>query len=433
MLTSLATFFSTAFVILGNEFIPPAVRSLFFIVVHYFFTPQFTLIIEEKAGLRNNQIYEAATTYLRTKINYSSKSKRIKVSKTNRQEKLSIDIVVGEVVIDHFENIELKWKLNSEKEKEDDDPRIYFTLAFDKIYEKDVLESYLPYVIARYEQIQKEEKERMRTIKLYSRDCGRDRPGGEWVSINLEHPATFEKLAMDPALKMMVKDDLDRFVRRKELYKKVGKVWKRGYLLYGPPGTGKSSLIAAMANYLKFNIYDLNLSGGRYSDADLRRTLLSTSNRSILVIEDIDCGAQLEDREQENNSDTPFIKFTLSGLLNIIDGLWSSCGDERIIVFTTNHKEKLDPALLRPGRMDVHVLMSYCTMDGFKVLASNYLNIEGDHQLYREIEGLLKNVEVTPAEIAEELLKKDDPDVSLSLRGIVEFLEEKRFENAISM
>ncbi|XP_075673314.1 AAA-ATPase At2g18193-like isoform X2 [Castanea sativa] len=425
MLTSLTTFFSTAFVILGNEFIPPAVRSLFFIVVHYFFTPQFTLIIEETAGLRNNQIYEAATTYLRTKISYSSKSKRIKVSKTNRQEKLSIDIVVGQVVIDHYKNIELKWKLNSEKEKEDSDPYIYFTLAFDKIYEKDVLESYLPYVVARFEQIQKEEKERMRTIKLYSRDCGRDRHGGEWVSINLEHPATFEKLAMDPALKMKVKDDLDRFVRRKELYKKVGKVWKRGYLLYGPPGTGKSSLIAAMANYLKFNIYDLNLSGGRYSDADLRRTLLSTSNRSILVIEDIDCGAQLEDREQENNSNTPFIKFTLSGLLNMIDGLWSSCGDERIIVVTTNHKEKLDPALLRPGRMDVHVHMSYCTMDGFKVLASNYLNIEGDHQLYREIDGLLKNVEVTPAEIAEELLKKDDPDVSLSLRGIVEFLEEK--------
>ena len=59
-----------------------------------------------------------------------------------------------------------------------------------------------------------------------------------------------------------------------------------------------------------------------------------------------------------------FFQFTLSGLLNMIDGLWSSCGDERIIVFTTNHKDRLDPALLRPGRMDLHVHMSYCTMDG---------------------------------------------------------------------
>ena len=100
-----------------------------------------------------------------------------------------------------------------------------------------------------------------------------------------------------------------------------------------------------------------------------------------------------------------FFQFTLSGLLNIIDGLWSSCGEERIIVLTTNDKDKLDPALLRPGRMDVHVPISYCTIDGFKLLATNYLKIEGDHQLYRQIEGLLKNVEVTPAEIAEELLK----------------------------
>ena len=124
-----------------------------------------------------------------------------------------------------------------------------------------------------------------------------------------------------------------------------------------------------------------------------------------------------------------FSSHALSGLLNVIDGLWSSCEEERIIVFTTNHKEKLDPALLRPGRMDVHVHLSYCTIDGFKVLASNYLNIKGDHQLYREIEGLLKNVEVTPAEIAEELLKRDDLDVSLSLRGLVEFLKEKRLQN----
>ena len=117
--------------------------------------------------------------------------------------------------------------------------------------------------------------------------------------------------------------------------------------------------------------------------------------------------------------------------MNVIDGLWSSCEEERIIVFTTNHKEKLDPALLRPGRMDVHVHLSYCTIDGFKVLASNYLNIKGDHQLYREIEGLLKNVEVTPAEIAEELLKRDDLDVSLSLSGLVEFLVEKKKKDLI--
>ena len=125
-----------------------------------------------------------------------------------------------------------------------------------------------------------------------------------------------------------------------------------------------------------------------------------------------------------------FFQFTLSGLLNIIDGLWSSCGDERIIVFTTNHKDRLDPALLRPGRMDMHLHMSYCTMDGFKLLASNYLGINGDHRLFKEIEGLLENTEVTPAEIAEELLKSDGNDVALE--GLVKFLKQKRLEDAKS-
>ena len=130
-------------------------------------------------------------------------------------------------------------------------------------------------------------------VNLNSRDFRRRARGREWGSIVLEHPTTYGKLAMDPEQKRMLKDDLDRFINRKEWYKKVGKAWKRGYLLYSPTGTGKSSLIAAMANYLKFDIYDLNLSSIK-SDSALRRIFLSTSNRSIMVIEDIDCGTSRE-------------------------------------------------------------------------------------------------------------------------------------------
>uniref|UniRef100_A0A453BDW3 AAA+ ATPase At3g28540-like C-terminal domain-containing protein n=1 Tax=Aegilops tauschii subsp. strangulata TaxID=200361 RepID=A0A453BDW3_AEGTS len=87
--------------------------------------------------------------------------------------------------------------------------------------------------------------------------------GSSWKGINHHHPATFDTLAMDPSVKQAVIDDLDRFLKRKEYYRRIGKAWKRGYLLYGPPGTGKSSLVAAMANYLRFNLYDLDLSGIR--------------------------------------------------------------------------------------------------------------------------------------------------------------------------
>nr|POE79113.1 aaa-atpase [Quercus suber] len=352
-------------------------------------------------------MYDVASTYLRTKIVDSSK--HLNVGKTVRQERPTFDVVPGAEVIDSFQGIKgLKWKLHAEKGFDGRECRRYFTLSFDKKLKEVVLESYLPEVISRFKAIQESE----RVLKLYSRDFVYGTPGREWSSIILEHPTTFEKLAMDPGQKRMLKDDLDKFISRKEWYKKVGKAWKRGYLLYGPPGTGKSSLIAAMANYLKFDVYDLDLTSIR-SDSALRRIFLSTSNRSIMVIEDIDC-AKLEDRDKEENSDLlKKPKFTLSGLLNFIDGVWSSCGEERIIVFTTNHKEKLeklDPALLRPGRMDMH-------------LVSNYLGINGDHQLFEVIEALLKNKQVTPAEIAEELLKSEDPNVAL--RGVVEFLEQK--------
>jgi SpoVK/Ycf46/Vps4 family AAA+-type ATPase len=117
---------------------------------------------------------------------------------------------------------------------------------------------------------------------------------------------------------------------------------------------------------------------------------------------------------------------TLSGLLNFIDGLWSSCGDERIIVFTTNHKDRLDPALLRPGRMDMHIHMSYCTSHGFKQLASTYLGIRGHHHLFGEIEDLLESVNVTPAQVAEELMKSEHADIAL--QELIKLLKRKSME-----
>jgi len=86
--------------------------------------------------------------------------------------------------------------------------------------------------------------------------------------------------------------------------------------LYGPPGTGKSSLIAAMANYLKFDVFDLELSS-IYDNGELKRVLLSTTNRSILVIEDIDCNAEVRDREAENQEDEQ-IKGKVRYLLDLI-------------------------------------------------------------------------------------------------------------------
>ncbi|CAM8878143.1 unnamed protein product [Rhodiola kirilowii] len=414
-----------------NDFIPIPLRNYLIETFRKIFKKtspdHMTLVVDERTGYNKNHVYEAAETYLRTIINPTVD--RLKVSKTPRQNKLTISIEKNQTILDTYEGIKITWKfINNDK--------YYFEIVFEKKFKEMVLGSYLSYVMSRFNQIKKEDK----VVRLYTRGCSMmkysrcdkvdeddENTRGDWVSVRLEHPVTFDKMAMEPEQKKMIIDDLDRFVSRTEFYQRTGKVWKRGYLLYGPPGTGKSSLIAAMANYLKYDIYDLELSE-IHSDSYLRSILMSTTNRSILIIEDIDCNDKAQDRalKVDRKSDKELSTLTLSGLLNFIDGLWSSCGDERIIVFTTNHKEKLDQALLRPGRMDVHIHMSYCTPAGFKILASNYLDVKDTHPLFEEIEKLMILAKVTPAEVAEELMRSEDPEIALD--GVLNLLKRKIIE-----
>ncbi|KAK6125678.1 hypothetical protein DH2020_040584 [Rehmannia glutinosa] len=429
---------------MAHDVIPEPVKSFFYSLFRRFFkhfidrfftnhSTHITLVVDEQNGMMRNQIYDAAEIYLRTKINPDSE--RLKVMKSSKQKNISLSIVKDQEVMDRFNNFDLKWQFvlvepDGDQRRFQSEKR-YFELTFEKHHKDTVVNDYLPFVLAKAKEI----KENDRAVKLYTRDCPFDDQddeggsgGGYWGCINLDHPVTFDKLAMDPTLKKGIIEDLDRFLRRKEYYRKVGKAWKRGYLLYGPPGTGKSSLVAAIANYLRFDVYDLELSS-MYSNSDLRRTLLCTNNKSIIVIEDIDCSTQMHDRDRDSdsdNEDSSNPKLTLSGVLNFIDGLWSTCGDERIIIFTTNHKEKLDPALLRPGRMDMHIHMGYCTPEGFDVLAFNYLGINDHPRLFPVIKGLIRQVDITPAEIAEHLMRNEDVD--LALQGVIDLLKQKEEE-----
>ncbi|XP_047092455.1 AAA-ATPase At3g28580-like [Lolium rigidum] len=265
-----------------------------------------------------------------------------------------------------------------------------------------------------------------------------------WTHVPFEHPKTFATLAMDPARKKEIVDDLDTFKNGKDYYARVGKAWKRGYLLHGPPGTGKSAMIAAMANHLDYDIYDIELTSVS-SNTDLRRLFIETTSKSIIVIEDIDCSLDLTGTRTKKTEDKPpkvdgdgrkgaaadtSSKVTLSGLLNFIDGLWSACGGERIIVFTTNHLEKLDPALIRRGRMDKHIEMSYCGAPAFEFLARTYLGVE-DHELFADVGALLQEVDMTPADVAENLTPKSaDDDADSCLRGLVAALEKAKEDKA---
>ncbi|ESQ41770.1 hypothetical protein EUTSA_v10015279mg [Eutrema salsugineum] len=398
-----------------------------------------TLIINDMNGTGTNgmrtinELYSAFQDYLSSNI--SPDASKLKMTRDPKNKKVNLYLSEGEVVSDIYQGVELKISYVAGRKKStdvEDGEEDEFTinsecllLSFDKKHRDLVLNSYVPYVESKAKVINDER----RILKMHSYSS----LSRYWESVNFEHPSTFDTLAMNEELKRSVLGDLDRFIKRKNFYKRVGKAWKRGYLLYGPPGTGKSSLVAAIANYLKFDIYDLQLASVK-GDADLRRMLLTTRNSSILVVEDIDCSVDLPTRLQPapktRGAPKGSAPLTLSGLLNCIDGLWSSCGNERIIIFTTNNKERLDPALLRPGRMDMHIYMGHCGFDGFKTLAANYLGLSHDnddtHHLYPEIKHLIDGQVLTPAQVAEELMKNEDADAALE--GLVRVLKRKRSE-----
>ncbi|PKI48944.1 hypothetical protein CRG98_030677 [Punica granatum] len=249
----------------------------------------------------------------------------------------------------------------------------------------------------------------------------------KWNHVVFEHPATFDTLAMEPKKKQEIMSDLKKFSEGKEYYKKIGKAWKRGYLLYGPPGTGKSTMIAAMANFMSYDVYDLELTTVK-DNSELRKLLIDTSGKSI--IDDKDEEGKDPAKKMKEEEETKESKVTLSGLLNFIDGIWSACGGERIIIFTTNFFDKLDPALIRRGRMDKHIEMSYCCLEAFKVLANNYLDVES-HPLFGTIEAMLKETNMTPADVAENLMPKSSTETpETCLRSLINALEEAKEEAA---
>lgn len=298
-----------------------------------------------------------------------------------------------------------------------------------KVHKKDkdlVLLPYLEHIMEHAMEIRRLNRDRL----LYTNTKGmswesRSQP---WESVPFKHPSTFETLALDPPRKQQIMTDLQAFAKGEEFYRKTGRAWKRGYLLYGPPGTGKSSMIAAMANFLGYDIYDLELTEVQ-TNAELRKLLIRTTNKSIIVIEDIDCSLNLTNRSSKKRKrDSKAMdpgsfemppaeeqpdSMTLSGLLNFTDGLWSCCGSERIFVFTTNHIERLDPALLRSGRMDMHIHMSFCTFPAFKILVANYLGLE-DHHLYLDAEQVIDAAHMTPADVSEILVKyRENPNLAM--------------------
>ncbi|PNX83408.1 ATP binding protein [Trifolium pratense] len=401
--------------------------------------------------------------YSRTNEAFTSIELYLTSKSTNQAKKLQGEYVKKSLVLkmdesqefhDVFEGIKVVWCLKTIVSNTNrvtfypaDDKR-YYLLTFHRKDRDFVARTYLNHVMEEGKNIGLSKRQR----KLYTNCTGDSDKRGKWSHVIFEHPSSFETIAMDSRKKKEIIDDLVTFSKAKEFYAKIGKPWKRGYLLYGPPGTGKSSLVAAIANFLKYDIYDIELTNVK-TNAELRKLLIGITSKSVVVIEDIDCSLDLtgqrktdsvNEKEKEEKKDVVAASLqaasgegenknkmshvTLSGLLNFIDGIWSASTGERLIIFTTNYVEKLDQALIRRGRMDMHIELSYCGFDGFKMLAKNYLSIES-HPLFDTVRCLLEETNVTPADVAENLMPKvANEDVETSLKRLIQALRTSKEE-----
>ncbi|KAI1393165.1 mitochondrial chaperone BCS1 [Hypoxylon trugodes] len=165
-----------------------------------------------------------------------------------------------------------------------------------------------------------------------------------------------ETVHFDDKLKHELLTDIRNYLdpNTKRLYLSRSMPYRRGYLFYGPPGTGKSSLSTALAGEFGLDLYEVKIPSVA-TDQDLEQMFQEVPPQCIVLLEDIDAiwtKRESPDNEQHNEI---ISNCTLSGLLNVLDGVGSPEG--RIVIMTTNKPERLDSALVRPGRVDMKVML----------------------------------------------------------------------------
>ncbi len=167
---------------------------------------------------------------------------------------------------------------------------------------------------------------------------------GGWDVLSTGQPRQVDSVVLAAGIAEEIIEDIRRFFDRAEWYKERGIPHRRGYLFKGPPGNGKSSFIQALIGEFGMPLYVLSMTDKEFTDRSLARAIAALPTRAVLLLEDVDSSLPARMAKKRKGG------VTMSGVLNAIDGAIASEG--RILILTTNHPEKLDPALVRPGRID---------------------------------------------------------------------------------
>lgn len=185
-----------------------------------------------------------------------------------------------------------------------------------------------------------------------------------------------ESVVLAQEVKDRLVNDITDFLdpTTKQWYNKHGIPHKRGYLFFGVPGAGKTSAIQAVAGTFRYNIGQLHPTHPKMTDDSLIKGVHSAPNKALLIFEDVDAIFGPNREKLIHTSD-----LTFTGLLNALDGVGKANG--QIFILTTNFRERLDAALIRNGRVDVHIEFTVATPEQVVGFFRRFYPEEGDGQL----------------------------------------------------
>lgn len=240
---------------------------------------------------------------------------------------------------------------------------------------------------------------------------------GSYVLVERRAKRSLDTVYLNKALKAGIINDVERFLKRKGWYADRGVPYRRGYSFEGPPGTGKTTFIFAIASHIGKPVYIINPSA--VSGDNGLQAAINEAGSGVVVIEDIDAIKASEAREDKSkgaakskpkSKDGPdgstTVEFgegiTLSGLLNAIDGIASR--DGRLLFITSNHADSLDPALLRPGRVDKR---AYLDLAGLEEATEMFLRFHPDGDVAAFRAEIAPELPMSPAVLQNKLLTQD--------------------------
>lgn len=178
---------------------------------------------------------------------------------------------------------------------------------------------------------------------------------------------SIESVVLPKLTKDKLIHDVEKFLSKKtsNFYHRNGIPYRRSYLFYGIPGSGKTSLVQALASYFERNLCYLIPTHPEITDDSLREAMNQLPLNSIVIFEDIDALFSHRQKNETNKS-----SLTFSGLLNALDGIGSPAG--QIFILTTNLRDHLDDALIRNGRVDLHIEFTYATVEQMEQMWKNF-------------------------------------------------------------